>query len=214
MHFWAQGCLRRMHTRSCICRADKITFHNILACSRGNLADRSTLKSWFQVMRVCKCFIFFPVVFCIYYICLMTDWGVWVSQCMYGYQRTTCGELVLSFHHMSPGDRTHILRLDGKQLHTLRLLTSTNVWFFLSILVGSWSCLLDAFKIEIHRIPNGRQTKKHRIFRVLKVVLQLISLSSVIMVMDIKSMLESLIVEVARTQDSVKWSTSFSFSAL
>lgn len=60
------------------------------------------------------------------------------------------------------------------------------------------------FKIEIQRIPNSRQTKKHRIFRVLKVVLQLISLSSVIMVMDIKPMLESLIVEVARTQDSVK----------
>lgn len=60
------------------------------------------------------------------------------------------------------------------------------------------------FKIEIHRIPNSRQTKKHRISRVLKEVLQLISLSSVIMVMDINPMLESLIVEVARTQDSVK----------
>lgn len=50
---WGE-CTQSLHLQG---RQDYISQHT--SCSRGNLADRSTLKSWFQVMRVCKCFIFF-----------------------------------------------------------------------------------------------------------------------------------------------------------
>lgn len=77
---WGE-CTQGLHLQG---RQDYISQHT--SCSRGNLADRSTLKSWFQVMRVCKCFIFSC---CFQHLLhLLDDWlgamsvtvHVWISE--------------------------------------------------------------------------------------------------------------------------------------